>query len=104
MILQEEGRLFLRNPVSKYIPELRGLEVGVESIDSTTKEMTFSTVPSQRDITIHNLLRHTSGLTYSYFGKSKIIMMYKEAGLNSPDQTLQEMVMKLSKLPLAFQP
>lgn len=104
MILQEEGRLFLRNPVSKYIPELGGLEVGVESIDSTTGEMTFSTVPSQRDITIHDLLRHTSGLTYSYFGKSKVIMMYKEAGLRNPDQTLQEMVMKLSKLPLAFQP
>ena len=104
MMLHEQGRIFLGDPVSKYIPELGGLKVGVESADSATGEKSFSTVPSQRDMTIHDLLRHTSGLTYSYFGRSKIVAMYKEAGVDGHDQTLEDMVMKLSKLPLASQP
>lgn len=104
MMLHEQGRLFLREPISKYIPELGGLSVGVESTDSATGEKIFSTVPSQRDMTIHDLLRHTSGLTYSYFGRSKVVAMYKEAGVGSQDQTLEDMVMKLSKLPLSSQP
>jgi CubicO group peptidase (beta-lactamase class C family) len=104
MILQEQGRIFLRDPVSKFIPEFKEMKVGVESTDSGTGEKTFSEVPAEREITIQDLLRHTSGLTYSWMGKSKVHMMYKEAGLGNPDQTLAEMVTKLSKLPLAFQP
>ncbi|MCP4297018.1 MAG: beta-lactamase family protein [Proteobacteria bacterium] len=104
MILQEQGRIYLRDPVSKYIPEFKGLEVGVEETGSTTGEKTFSTVPANREMTIQDLLRHTSGLTYSFFGKSKVNIMYKEAGIPGPDQTLAEMVTKLSKLPLASQP
>ena len=80
------------------------MKVGVESTDSGTGEKTFSEVPAQREITIHDLLRHTSGLTYSWMGQSKVNKMYEEAGLGNPDQTLAEMVTKLSKLPLAFQP
>ena len=104
MMLHEQGRIYLGDPVSKYIPELKGLEVGVESTDAASGEKTFSTVPAQSEITIHDLLRHTSGMTYAFMGKSKINMMYKEAGLRNPDQTLEELVMKISKLPLAFQP
>ena len=59
---------------------------------------------SKRGVFVQGLLRHTSGLTYSWMGKSKVNMMYKEAGLDNPDQTLAEMVTKLSKLPLTFQP
>ena len=104
MILQEQGRLFLRDPVSKYIPEFKEMKVGVESTDSGSGEKTFSEVPAESQITIHDLLRHTSGLTYWWMGKSKVHMMYKEAGLSNPDQTLAEMVTKLSNLPLTFQP
>ncbi len=104
MILQEQGRLFLRDPVSKFIPEFKEMKVGVESTDSGTGEKTFSEVPAEREITIHDLLRHTSGLTYGWMGKSKVHMMYKKAGLSNPDQTLAEMVTKLSNLPLSFQP
>ena len=100
MMLHEQGRIYLGDPVSKYIPELKGLKVGVESTDPATGEKTFSTVPAQNEITIHDLLRHTSGMTYGFMGNK----MYKEAGVGSPDQTLDEMVMKLSKLPLIFQP
>jgi len=104
MMLQEQGRIYLGDPVSKYIPEFKELEVGVEKNDPATGEKTFSTVPANREITIQDLLRHTSGLTYSVFGKSKVNMMYKEAGLGSQDRTLAEMVIKLSQLPLASQP
>lgn len=104
MILMEQGRIYLGDPVSKYIPEFKEMTVGVESTDTATGEKTFSTVPAQSEMTIHDLLRHTSGLTYSFFGKSKVKMMYKEAGIAGKDQTLAEMVMKLSKLPLASQP
>jgi len=104
MILQEQGRIFLGDQLSKYIPEFKEMKVGVESTDPGTGEKTYSEVPANRGITIQDLLRHTSGLTYSFFGKSKINMMYKEAGLSNPDQTLTEMITKLSKLPLAFQP
>ena len=104
MILQEQGRIFLQDPVSKYIPEFKEMKVGIEKTDPATGEKTFSEVPAEREITIHDLLRHTSGLTYSWIGNSKVNMMYKEAGLYNPDETLAEIVTKLSKLPLAFQP
>ena len=100
MMLHEQGHIYLGDPVSKYIPELKGLKVMVENTDPATGEKTFSTVPAQKEITIHDLLRHTSGMTYGFMGNK----MYKEAGVGNPDQTLDEMVMKLSKLPLIFQP
>ena len=104
MMLHEQGRIYLGDPVSKYIPEFKEVKVGVESKDSTTGVVALSTVPVQRQITIQDLLRHTSGLTYSFTGKSKINTMYKEAGLRNPEQTLEEMVLKISKLPLTCQP
>jgi len=104
MMLHEQGRFYLGDPVSKFIPEFKQMEVGIENTDTATGEKTFSTEPAKSQITMHDLLRHTSGLTYGFMGASKINMMYKEAGLSNPDQTLDEMVMKISKLPLASQP
>jgi len=93
MMLLEQGRIYLGDPVSKYIPELKELKVGEEGSE-----------PAIKQITIQDLLRHTSGLTYGFMGSSKIHQMYKEAGLGSPDQTLAEMVTKLSKIPLVSEP
>jgi CubicO group peptidase (beta-lactamase class C family) len=77
MMLQEEGRLYLTDPVSKYLPELGGLKVAVEAVDSKTGESAvINTVPSRRNMTIQDLLRHTSGLTYGFFGKSGVKSMY----------------------------
>jgi len=104
MMLHEQGRFYLGDPVSKFIPEFKDMEVGIENTDPATGEKTFSMEPAKSQITMHDLLRHTSGLTYGFMGASKINMMYKEAGLSNPDQTLEEMVMKISKLPLASQP
>ena len=99
LMLMEEGRISLDDPVSKYIPELGGLKVGVKSSSGE-----FQTVPSQRDMTILDLLRHTSGLTYGVFFESEVKSLYKKAGVHSQNQTLSEMITKLSKIPLAYQP
>ena len=93
MMLLEQGRIYLGDPVSKYIPEFKELKVGEEGSE-----------PAIKQITIHDLLRHTSGLTYGFMGGSKIHQMYKEAELGSPNQTLAEMVTKLSKIPLVSEP
>ena len=63
MMLYEEGRLFLSDPVSKYLPELANRQVGVEKLDPVTGKTVFYTVPAESEMTIQDLLRHTSGFT-----------------------------------------
>ena len=64
MMLQEEGRLVLTDPVSKFLPQLTKLKVAVERKDTATGQTTFDLVPAAREITIQDLLRHTSGFAY----------------------------------------
>jgi CubicO group peptidase (beta-lactamase class C family) len=104
MMLVEEGKIQLEDPVSLYLPELRGLQVGVEKTNAATGIPKLSLEPAQREITIQDLLRHTSGLTYGFFGNSLVKQIYLGANLFDPNQTLAEFVSKLSKLPLAHQP
>jgi CubicO group peptidase (beta-lactamase class C family) len=104
MMLAEEGKLQLLDPVSAYLPEFKNLQVGVEKINSTTGNPELSLEPARREMTVQDLLRHTSGLTYGIFGKSLVKQAYKDAKLFDPGQTLAELVSKLSKLPLAAQP
>ena len=99
LMLLDEGKISLDDPISKYIPELGGLKVGVED---PIEE--FKMVPSKRDMTILDLLRHTSGLTYGVFFTSKVKSLYKEAGIHDRNQTVEEMVARLAKLPLAHEP
>lgn len=101
MILNEENRFFLNEPVSKYLPELGGLEVAVEEKDPDTGESTITTVPSERDMSIRDLLRHTSGVTY---GGGKVAKFYREAGVGDRDITIAQMVERLGKAPLSFEP
>ena len=76
MMLQEEGRLVLTDPVSKHLPQLAKLQVGVEHVDPATGKTTFYTMPAEREMTIQDLLRHTSGFTYGVFGKSAVKDLY----------------------------
>ena len=62
MILQEEGKLLLDDPISRYIPEYANVRVAVPSEDKKTKG--YSTVPAKRRITIRDLLTHTAGISY----------------------------------------
>ena len=104
MILFEEGKLALNEPVSKYIPQLGGLKVGVEKPDPSGGNPTLELVPSQRDMTIQDLLRHTSGLTYGFTGSSLVKKMYVDAKVSADYPSNAELVERLGKLPLAYQP
>jgi CubicO group peptidase (beta-lactamase class C family) len=103
MMLVEEGRLQLSDPVSRYLPELKGTKVGVEKRDAAG-QATLETVAANREPTIHDLLRHTSGIAYDFFGDSLVKREYKKIGVDGWDQTNAEMVQKLTKVPLHFQP
>ena len=98
MMLVEEGRITLSDPVSKHIPELKGLRVGVE------KDGKLEIVAAQRQPTIQDLLRHTSGFTYGVFGKSAVKELYTKNGVDSSDHTNADLVKKLAQVPLMYQP
>jgi CubicO group peptidase (beta-lactamase class C family) len=104
VLLNQEGKLFFADPVSKYIPELGKLKVCAEITDPKTGEAGCNDVPAVRDMTIQDLLRHTSGLTYGFFGKSAVKEMYKKSGIENQEEPLPEMITKIGKLPLAYQP
>ena len=76
----------------------------MEKVNAATGNPELSLEPARRQMTIQDLLRHTSGLTYGFLGKSLVEQAYNEAKLFDPTQTLAEFVSKLSKLPLAYQP
>jgi CubicO group peptidase (beta-lactamase class C family) len=103
MMLVEEGKLLISDPVSKYLPELGGLQVGVEKAgaDGTSS---LSMVPAQREMTVQDLLRHTSGLTYGIFGDSLVKSEYRKAGVERVGITNAEFIKTLGTLPLAYQP
>lgn len=103
MILVEEGRLQLGAPVSTYLPELKGLKVGVEKKDANG-QASLETVAAMREPTVHDLLRHTSGIAYDFFGDSLVKREYRKAQVDGWDQTNADVVAKLSRLPLQFQP
>jgi CubicO group peptidase (beta-lactamase class C family) len=97
MILYEEGHFQLDDPVSKYIPEFKNIKV-FSKMDNNE----LIVVEPKRPMTIHDLLTHTSGLTYGIFGNTPVDAMYRRAGLFRG--TLKEMVQKLSKIPLLYHP
>jgi CubicO group peptidase (beta-lactamase class C family) len=103
MTLLEEGRFSLADPVSKYIPQLGGLKVGVEKPDADGKP-TLELVPAQRPITIQDLFRHTSGLTYGFFGAGLVKKMYVDGKVWNDYPSNAELIERLAKLPLAYQP
>jgi CubicO group peptidase (beta-lactamase class C family) len=103
MTLFEEGRFSLAEPVSKYIPQLGGLKVGVEKLDASGKP-TLELVPAQRNMTIHDLFRHTSGLTYGFFGNTLVKKMYVDNKVWNDYPSNAELIDRLAKFPLAYQP
>jgi CubicO group peptidase (beta-lactamase class C family) len=103
MMLVEEGKIQLTDPVSGYLPQLTKLQVGVEKLEASGTP-TLSLVPANREMTIQDLLRHTSGLTYGVFGKSAVKDLYTKGGADAGDHTNAELVDKLAKLPLHYQP
>ncbi|HEY5292557.1 MAG TPA: serine hydrolase domain-containing protein [Burkholderiales bacterium] len=103
MMLAEEGKIRLVNPISTYLPELKNLQVGDEVTGAAGKPE-LRLAPARREMTVQDLLRHTSGLTYGQFGDSLVKQAYREANVFDPNQTNAEFISKLSKLPLQNQP
>ena len=103
MMLVEGGKLQLDDPLSKYIPEFKDVKVGIESTGEDGKPQ-LDLVPAKHEITIQDLMRHTSGLTYGFFGEGLVKKAYVDADLKAADPSLAEFISRLAKLPLAYQP
>lgn len=104
MMLAEAGKLVLNDPVSRYLPEFKGMQIGVEQKDSTGQNK-LALEPARREMTIHDLLRHTAGLTYGQFGAKTLVKTeYDKAAISSAELTVPEFILCVSKIPLAHQP
>ncbi len=113
MMLVEDGKIELTDPVSKFFPAFKGQQVSVARPDSEFARMTYTTVPADREIIVQDLLRHTAGLAYGEITLNAPVKdAYTKAGLYLPgvrdydarDLTPAEEVERLAKAPLAHQP
>ncbi|MDH7942328.1 serine hydrolase domain-containing protein [Pseudohongiella sp. SYSU M77423] len=100
MMLHEEGKFSLEDPVSQYIPELAGLRVAAADGPDGVPE----TEPADHEMTIRELMSHTGGLTYGLFSRSQVDSMYQAANILDANGTLKEMIDKLAEIPLRQQP
>ena len=102
MMLAEEGKLLIADPVARYLPEFADLKVAADSDNASAKKLAKG--PMRRQMTVQDLLRHTSGLTYAHLTGPLLKKAYEAANLADEKQTNAEMTAKLGKLPLAYQP
>jgi CubicO group peptidase (beta-lactamase class C family) len=103
MMLVEDGQFALDDPLSKYIPAFADVKVGVEQRDDAGK-LTLALEPLRRPITIEDLLRHTSGITYGFYGETAVRKLYANADLFAGDFDNADFAARLARLPLAEQP
>ena len=103
MMLIDDGRLALADPVSRYIPAFAAVQVGLESRTGDGNPF-LDLVPPDRPVTIEDLLRHTSGITYGFYGDSLVRKAYREANIYAGDFDLAEFAERIAKLPLHNQP
>jgi CubicO group peptidase (beta-lactamase class C family) len=119
MMLYEEGKFFLSDPVAKYIPELSNLQVAVSTADGDTgviSDGTFSegvgtgdkgkvgeTRTPLRQPTVRDLMRHTAGFSYGIFGETEVDNLYREADVLG-QKTSKDFITVLGKLPLQYEP
>lgn len=100
MMLLEQGRIKLDDPIETYLPELGGLQVlrpGATRLDDTE--------PAKSAITIRHLMTHTSGLSYGVFDPGSVqFAAYNKLGVSDPTKPLADMIKTLSALPLSFHP
>ncbi len=98
MMLVEDGHVLLNDPLAKFIPEFADQKVGVENNGR------LDLVPVSRPITIQDLLRHTSGITYEHTGNGLVQQLYQQSRLRSRKITNAEHATQVASLPLMCQP
>lgn len=105
MMLYEEGKFLLDDPISKYIPAFKNPQV-LETFNE--KDSTYITKPANREISIRDLITHTSGIDYAQIGSPAMKAIYEKAGIvagfSPTKKKLGEMIDKLGRLPLVHQP
>jgi CubicO group peptidase (beta-lactamase class C family) len=103
MQLIDEGKFRLDDPVAKYLPSFANVKVGVEKkADDGTKALDL--VPPNRPLTILDLMRQTSGITYGFYGDSMVRKAYASANIYAGDFDNAEFAERIARLPLADQP
>lgn len=100
MMLYEEGKFRLSDPVEKYLPEMQNLQV-YAGMDADGNMITEE---ANHKMTIRELMSHTGGLSYGIFAQSPVDSMYVQAGLLDTNDTLEEFTTKLGQIPLKHQP
>lgn len=105
MMLFEEGKFLLDDPISKYIPAFKNPKV----LDKfNEKDSSYTSVPAKREITIRQLLTHTSGISYPTIGTKEAVAIYAKnqipSGIGTPSGTLAETIPRLAALPLMHNP
>nr|AKJ87251.1 hypothetical protein [uncultured organism] len=119
MMLYEEGKFFLNDPVARYIPELANLRVAVSTADSTANVVSDGTASigsgkgdeslvgqtrePRRQPTIRDLMRHTGGFTYGIFGETEVDALYREADVLGQADS-KGFIKALGKMPLQYEP
>jgi len=112
MMLVEEGRIQLTDPVSKYLPAMKPVSVSAARADAEFARITYALVPADREMTVQDLLRHTAGLAYGEITQNAPVKealgkagIYKSTiDYDARDLTPTEEVERLAKVPLAHQP
>jgi len=105
MMLVEDGKILLSDPVSKYLPKLKNLQVSVPRVDPQTGRVSYALVPTEREMTIQDLMRHTSGLVYGVFTSHAAVKeAYAKEGVDWNGVTPDEQIERLARVPLAHQP
>ena len=101
MMLAEQGHVQLSDSVHRFIPEWKNL-----AVYQTGNYPTFLTTPTQRPMTVHDLLTHMSGLTYGFMERTNVDAAYRKVGIQNgaPGTTLKDMIDGLAKIPLEFSP
>jgi CubicO group peptidase (beta-lactamase class C family) len=98
MMLVEDGHFILSDPVAKFIPEFANIKVGVENNGK------LDLVPVKRPMTVQDLLRHTSGLTYDHTGNGLVQQLYQQSRLRSRKISNAEHATMIAEMPLICQP
>jgi CubicO group peptidase (beta-lactamase class C family) len=103
MMLIDQGKLKLDDPVSKYIPSFANVKVGIEKkLENDNKALEL--VPPARPVTVRDLMLHTSGITYGFYGNSLVRRAYGNADIYDGDFDNKEFADRIAQLPLEHQP